>query len=94
MKEYFVYILSNKRRTAIYIGVTYSLTRRSLEHLAKQNPNSFTARYNLDELLYYELFASRNDAIAREKQLKKWGREKKNELIKLQNPEMKNLLVD
>ena len=75
------YILSNYKKTVLYIGVTNDLKRRILEHKSKVDPNSFTAKYNVD----------RNDAIAREKQLKHWNREWKERLINEKNPEWKDL---
>ncbi len=92
MKIYYVYILSNSRRTVLYIGVTGCLEKRLLEHALKSKKNSFTEKYNTDELVYFEDYADTKDAIAREKQLKKWTRIKKEKLIKQSNPEMKNLL--
>ena len=90
MKSYYVYLLSNSRRTVLYIGVTNSLARRVHEHKRK-HVEGFTKQYNCDELLYFEETSSVDDAIAREKQLKEWSRNKKIELIQRQNPELRDL---
>ncbi len=86
-----VYIMTNKNRTVIYIGVTNDLVRRVYEHKTHYNKRSFTHRYNLVYLIYYELFDSIEEAILREKQLKNWHREWKWNLIKKDNPELKDL---
>ncbi|PJA89682.1 MAG: endonuclease [Candidatus Magasanikbacteria bacterium CG_4_9_14_3_um_filter_32_9] len=94
MKTYYVYILSNCRRTVYYVGITNQLERRAIEHKYKKDKNSFTAKYNINELLYYEKYDNSIYAIQREKQIKSWRREKKINLIKKLNPEIKNLFVD
>lgn len=76
-----VYILTNKNRTTLYVGVTSNLAARIQEHREKKYPNSFTARYNLDRLVFYENFTRIEEAIAREKQLKGGSRKKKEDLI-------------
>ncbi len=86
-----VYIMTNKNRTVIYIGVTNDLVRRVYEHKTHYNKRSFTHRYNLVYLIYYELFDSIEEAILREKQLKNWHREWKWNLIKKYNPDLKDL---
>jgi putative endonuclease len=86
---YSVYMLTNFTKTVLYIGVTNNLEQRLVEHyLDSQNPlsNKFTARYKAIYLLYYETYKYVNDAIAREKELKKWRREKKDKLIETMNP--------
>ena len=88
------YILSNYKKTVLYIGVTNDLNRRILEHKSKIDPNSFTVKCNVDRLVYFEKFQSVNDAIAREKQLKHWNREWKERLINEKNPEWKDLSED
>ena len=88
---YYVYIMSNKRRTVYYIGVTSMLSRRYIEHAWKVSQVSFTARYNITDLLYYEYSTYIEDAIIREKQIKKFRREKKLQLIQTLNPEMVDL---
>jgi putative endonuclease len=85
----YVYIATNKSRT-LYIGVTNNLERRMWEHKQKAG-SKFAARYNITQLVYYEEFAGIRDAIAREKQLKRWRREKKVWLIERENPEWKDL---
>jgi putative endonuclease len=84
----FVYILTNKNRTVLYVGVTNNLARRVAEHKAEaaRPSKSFCGRYNCYYLIYYEQFSRPLDAIAREKELKKWRREKKDALIALDNP--------
>jgi len=83
-RQYYVYILSSFTRT-LYIGVTNDIQRRVSEHKQKLVPG-FTSQYNVDRLVYCESFASVRDAIAREKQLKRWSRKKKESLIEMQNP--------
>ena len=65
-----VYILTNNRHTVLYVGVTNNLATRLWEHKSKQNPTSFTARYNIDKLIHYEAFTSIVEAISREKIVK------------------------
>ncbi|HWB59962.1 MAG TPA: GIY-YIG nuclease family protein [Chthoniobacteraceae bacterium] len=85
MKTYYVYIMTNKTRTTVYIGVTNDLASRVYQHQQGQN-KGFTKTYRLNRLVYYETFNDIHDAIAREKQLKGWRREKKNALIATLNP--------
>ena len=91
--NYFVYILTNPKKTTLYIGVTNDLRQRLFEHLnnIKNNHKSFTGRYTCYKLIYFELFNNINDAIDREKQLKRWSRKKKEWLISSKNPEWKFL---
>ena len=89
----YVYILSNKNRTVLYIGITNDLERRMAEHKSGTG-SAFTKKYNISELLYYEVFDKIIDAIKREKQLKEWKREWKFELIKTMNSELLDLAVD
>ena len=84
---YYVYILTNKTKTVLYIGVTNNLKVRLQQHLENLNPTSFTSKYNVHFLLYYEKFTWIQLAIAREKELKGWKRDKKLELIKSINPD-------
>ena len=88
-----VYILSNEYGSVLYIGVTSDLFSRIPEHKNKVYPNSFTAKFNCNKLVYYETFARIEDAIAREKQLKKCDRAWKNDLISKTNPEWKDLFA-
>lgn len=94
MKPGFIYIITNKYKTVVYIGVTSNLPQRILEHKNKRYPNSFSARYNLDMLVYYEQFQWIGDAIAREKQIKAGSREAKNNLIRSLNPTWKDLFEE
>ena len=93
-RTYQVYILTNKNHTVLYTGVTSNLRRRVEEHKTKLHPRSFTARYNVDELVYYEQFFDIGEAIVREKQIKAGSRKKKLELIDAFNPEWQDLFVD
>ena len=88
----YVYIMTNKNKTTLYIGVTNDICRRVYEHKYHIVKNSFTDTYNLEYCIYYEEFPDINSAIAREKQLKKWNRAKKVALINAMNPEWKTLL--
>jgi putative endonuclease len=89
MRISYVYIMSNRTQT-LYIGVTNDIARRVNEHKSKLNPG-FTARYNIIKLVYVESFSDIRDAIAREKQLKGWRRNKKVSLIESVNPGWKDL---
>jgi putative endonuclease len=86
----YIYILSNKNRTVLYIGVTSDLYNRITQHKSGEG-SVFTKKYNCTDLLYYEFFESIVAAIEREKELKKWNRSWKDELIKKTNPELKDL---
>lgn len=86
----FVYIITNKYNTTFYIGVTSNLSKRVWEH-KNHCVDGFSKRYRLDKLVYYESSESILSAITREKQLKKWNRQWKLELIKTFNPEFKDL---
>jgi putative endonuclease len=90
---YYVYILANRSNSVLYIGVTNSLTRRMREHKTHYN-KGFTHRYNVTKLIYFEEFRSIVKAIAREKELKKWHRAWKFELIKTVNPRLLRIPVD
>lgn len=87
----YVYILFNKRNGTLYIGVTSSLKRRVYEHKTKLHPDSFTARYSIDKLGYFEEYVSIKEAIEREKQIKGGSRAKKIALIESSNPEWNDL---
>ena len=86
-----IYIMSNKHHTVFYTGVTSDLFSRITEHKENRFPKSFTARYNIHKLVYYEVLASIEEAIDREKVVKKFARIKKLALIKSLNPERKDL---
>ncbi len=89
LNQYYVYILSSKTKV-LYIGVTNTLERRIYEHKNKLI-DGFTKKYNVDKLVYYEMFNNINDAINREKQLKNWHREWKINLIESVNKNWKDL---
>ncbi|RKY76174.1 GIY-YIG nuclease family protein [candidate division KSB1 bacterium] len=90
---YYVYILASKRNGTLYIGVTNNLARRVYEH--KENEVSgFTSKYNVHKLVYFEESFDITSAINREKQLKKWKRKWKLELIEKYNPNWKDLYED
>ena len=93
MKKSYIYILSNKNRTVLYIGVTGDLIQRITEH--KNGIGSYFAKkYNLEDLLYFEEFTDISQAISREKQLKNWRKDWKWDLIKDFNPELKDLFSE
>ena len=87
---YYVYIMSNTSDTTVYIGITNDIQRRVSEHKSGLIPG-FTQKYNCTKLVYFEEYSDINQAIEREKKLKKWRREKKDWLIKTLNPEFKDL---
>ena len=78
---YYVYILSNQNKNVIYTGVTNDLIRRVYEHKHHLDRGSFTSRYNVEQLVYYEMTSDVESAIAREKQIKGWNRKRKDKLI-------------
>ena len=90
----FTYILTNRNHTVLYVGVTSNLPKRMHEHKTGKYKNSFTHRYNVTELVYFEEYSRIFDAIAREKQLKAGSRQKKLDLINSMNPEWKDLTED
>jgi putative endonuclease len=92
MKQYYVYIMTNRART-LYTGVTNNLTHRVYAHKRKL-VKGFTAKYNITQLVYYEVTSDVRSAIAREKQIKGWLRKKKIALIESMNPEWKDLSAD
>jgi putative endonuclease len=89
-KQFFVYIMTNKTNTVLYTGVTNNLPRRVYEHKEKIG-SKFTARYNVNKLVYYEVFQDAYSAIAREKQIKAGSRKKKLDLINGMNPDWRDL---
>ncbi len=89
--NYFVYLLTNAGRTVLYIGMTSDLEGRLYEHRTGALPTSFTSRYRVDRLVYYEGYGEVLAAIAREKQLKGWTRVKKEALIATMNPRWEDL---
>jgi putative endonuclease len=92
MKQYWVYMMTNRNRTFIYTGVTNNLRRRVLQHKDKKDC-SFTKRYNITTLVFYESYGSIHDAIAAEKRIKSGSRAKKIKLIESINPLWKDLSI-
>jgi putative endonuclease len=90
-RQYFVYILASKKNGTLYIGVTNSVERRIDEYKNKFNSNSFTEKYKVNLIVYFETFQYVDDAILREKQLKKWNRQWKINLIEEENKDWKDL---
>ena len=91
MQKNHVYILTNKNKRVLYVGVTSNLKDRIEKHKTKFYKKSFTARYNCDMLVYFEVFENISEAILREKQLKAGNRAKKEALVNNDNPEWKDL---
>ncbi len=89
-QNYYVYLLSNWNNKVLYIGVTNNLERRIVEHRQKLIPG-FTEKYNVNKLVYFEQTNDVISALGREKQLKKWRREKKNALVNSVNPSWQDL---
>lgn len=90
MKQYYVYILASRKNGTLYIGVTNNLTLRVKEH-KEGSIDGFTKRYNVHNLIYFEIYKDIRDAITREKRLKKWNRSWKIELIERTNPKWEDL---
>ena len=88
---YYVYLLSNTTNSTVYVGVTNNLLKRVYEHKNKLDPNSFTARYHIHKLVYYETTSDVYSAIEREKQIKSWSRSRKNQLVDSINPRWEDL---
>ncbi|HEY45823.1 MAG: excinuclease ABC subunit C [Anaerolineae bacterium SM23_ 63] len=89
-RHYYIYIMTNQHNTVLYIGVTNDIKRRMHQHKTKQ-ADSFTKKYNVDKLVYYETCEDVKATIAREKQLKGGSRKKKVDLIERCNPEWRDL---
>jgi len=89
-KQYYVYIMTSKRNTVLYTGITNDLKRRVYEHKAKL-VEGFTERYNINKLIYYEVSRDVESALLREKQIKGGSRAKKIRLVETMNPEWKDL---
>jgi putative endonuclease len=87
---YYVYMMTNRSRVVLYTGVTNSLERRLWFH-SNTSKRSFTKRYKVDRLVYYESYEDVRDAISREKEIKGWRREKKNDLVRTLNPKWEDL---
>ncbi len=92
-RSFFVYIMTNPRKTVLYTGVTNNLPRRVHEHKEKLTPG-FASKYNVIDLVYYEIAETAEAAVAREKQLKAGSRRRKIELIKSINPAWRDLSTD
>jgi len=90
MRDFFVYMMSNRSRVVLYTGVTNDLERRVWEH-KNHVVKGFTSKYKLDRLVYYEQCSDPVAAITREKEIKSWRREKKNELVRILNPKWEDL---
>ena len=91
--KYYIYFLTNKTDSVIYIGVTNDLRRLINEH-REEMIEGFTKKYHVHKLVYYEVFENIEKAIQREKQLKRWNREKKNQLVESLNPAYKDLVEE
>ena len=89
-KNFYVYIATNKLNTVLYTGITNNLIRRTYQHKNKM-VSGFTSRYNVNKLVYYEVFHRIEDAIVREKQIKSGSRKKKEALINSINPKWKDM---
>ncbi|MEE4175925.1 MAG: GIY-YIG nuclease family protein [Bacteroides sp.] len=87
----YAYIMTNRSNSVLYTGSTSDLYNRVQEHVSKIYPKSFTARYNINKLVYFEIFEFVDEAIAREGQIKKMSRSKKIELIERNNPNWSDL---
>ena len=85
--QYYVYMMTNQNRTVLYVGVTNDLIRRVYEHKNHLDRGSFTSRYNIEYLVYYETTTDIDAAIEREKQIKGWNRKRKEKLIQSKNPD-------
>jgi putative endonuclease len=90
VKDFFVYMMTNRTRGVLYTGVTNDLQRRVWEH-GNGTVKGFTKQYKLDRLVYYENYGDIRDAITREKEIKGWRREKKNDLVRALNPTWEDL---
>jgi putative endonuclease len=93
-KLYYVYMMTNKNNTVLYTGITNSLLRRSFEHKSKNNEDSFSAKYNINELIYFQVCQSPIEVISIEKKIKSWRRDWKVNLIEKENPGWKDLFND
>ena len=91
-QKYYIYIATNKNNTVLYTGVTKSLIKREGEHKSKLHLGSFTAKYNINKIVYYEVFDFIQDAIAREKQIKNLVRRKKIELVEKENKNWEDIM--
>ena len=92
-KSYYVYLLTNWNNKVMYVGMTSNLTQRLYEHKNKRF-KGFTAKYNVNKLVYFEETDDVWVAIEREKEIKKWRREKKNKLVEQSNPDWNDLTLE
>ncbi len=92
--QYYVYILASNDNKVVYTGVTNNLRRRVYEHKNSLDKNSFTSKYHVNKLVYYEYTGAVEAAIAREKQIKGWNRKRKNKMVESNNPEWKDLYAE
>ncbi|MEM6721519.1 MAG: GIY-YIG nuclease family protein [Bacteroidota bacterium] len=92
METHYVYIITNKPNGVLYIGVTKDLKRRIRQHKNKVHPTTFSAKYNLIVLVYFENYDTKEEALLREKRMKKWNRDWKIELIEKTNPTWEDLV--
>ena len=88
---YYVYMMTNKYNNVLYTGFTNNLIRRIYVHKEHMDVESFTARYRIEKLVYFETTTDVRSAIEREKQIKSWSRTKKNQLVESMNPQWKDL---
>ena len=93
-KQFYVYIMASGKRATIYTGVTSDLVTRAVQHKEHYFPDSFTSRYNVNQLVWFEIHDGAETAIRREKQIKEWRRAWKVELIQENNPTWRDLLPD
>src|SRR5256885_3461993 len=93
MKAFYLYMMTNQSRVVLYTGITNSLTRRVWQHQSGQI-EGFTKSYKVNRLVYYECFDDPRDAIAREKEIKAWRREKKNALVETKKSEVGGFIPD
>ncbi|HEY1808576.1 MAG TPA: GIY-YIG nuclease family protein [Acidobacteriaceae bacterium] len=91
-RHYYIYMLTNSTRRTLYTGVTNTLRGRIYDH--RHSEEGFTARYRAFRLVHYEVFVDIRNAIAREKEIKGWRREKKNALVQQHNPTWRDLATD
>ena len=94
MKVWYVYMMANKPNGVIYIGITDDIEERVKEHKLKVRPESFTAKYNCDKLVYFEECFSGEEAITRERRMKKWKRDWKIALIEEMNPSWMDISIN
>jgi putative endonuclease len=90
----YVYIITNAHHTTLYIGVTSNLLNRTIQHKEHHYKKSFSDRYNVEKLVYYQELSTIEDATEYEKKIKKWSRAKKEALVNEMNPDWKDLFED